>query len=146
MEELLINNLDRILTAIVSLCAAIISVTTFLKSLKSERRTREALNQNTQDVQVTRQGIVQAFKDAVVTKDVKVSINAEVQKILNEFKAQVLNEIRGNESKRTQMVYWSLKILEYTAAANKLTKEQRTELNEILAMIKDEERIIDTSV
>ena len=38
------------------------------------------------------------------------------------------------------MVYWAIKVLSYTAAYDKLTVEQKTEIDELLAMIADDEK------
>ena len=146
MEEFILENIAQILTAVIAICGSIISVTSFIKALRSENRTTTALNQNAQDIQITREGIVQAFKEATITKDLKVSVNTEVQRILEDNKNQTISIIRNNEAKRTKMMYWVLKILEYTAASNKLTKEEKAEIAETLSLIAEDEKIVDTRI
>jgi len=97
-------------------------------------------------VAVTRAGIVQGFKDAVVTKDVKVSINSQVKKLLDESKVELIAIVKKSEEKKTQLTYWALKILRYTAAFDKLTVEQQSELEEVMALIAEDEQIVDTLV
>ena len=135
-----------ILAAIGSGSAALISITSFIKALKSERRAYQELSKNKRDIKITREGIVQAFKDAVVTKDLKISINKEVKKILQEEYEKMMALVTRAEERRTKMAYWCLKILNWTAASNKLTTEQKSEIDELLAMIADEEQIVDTEV
>ena len=129
-----------------SICAAIISIVSFMKSLKSEKRTKIELHKTNTDMKITREGIVQAFKDAVITKDVKVSVNSQVKKVLEDELLKMQKMILKAEERRTKMVYWCLKILDWTAAAGKLTNDQRAEVDELLALIADEEQIVDTSV
>lgn len=142
--DVIADNLGVIFAAITAICGAVVSIFSFLKALKSEKRTKAELTRTNTDVVITREGIVQAFKSAVVTKDLKISINGQVENILGEWADKILAIIAKNEERRTKMIYWVLKILDYTAASDKLTTEQRSEINELLAMIADEEQIVDT--
>lgn len=153
--DYLAENMTAIFTVITSICGAVIAITSFLKAMKSEKRTRlqlsqteedlrRSLDKNTQDVIITREGIVQGFKDAIVTKDLKISINKQVEKVLNEGLTKIAELIAKHEAYRTKVAYWNLRILEYTAASDKLTTEQKSEIYELLAMIADEEQIVDT--
>ena len=144
--DFLAQHATAIFAAIGSVCAAIISVTSFVKALKSEKRTINELSETKKDVKVTREGIVQAFKDSVVTKDLKVSINSQVKRILQDELDKFQKMLAKSEERRTKMTYWCLKILDWTAASGKLTTEQRAEVDELLAMIADEEQIVDTDV
>lgn len=153
--DFIVNNYGTILAAIGTLCSAVIAITSMVKALHSEKRVKAELmnvvshvqtelNQMGDTVTITRQGIVQAFKDAVVTKDIKVSINNQVKKILDEELTKFQEVINKSETRKTQMVYWAIKVLSYTAAYDKLTVEQKTEIDELLAMIADDEKLIDT--
>lgn len=133
-----------IVSGLVAGSTAIISVTSLIKALKSERRTKAELKQAKVDVAITRAGIVEAFKQTVVTKDVKVSINKQVEKILDQKFAKLEERLRLKDEQRTQMAYWTLRIIGWTAAANKLTVEQQAEVDEVLALIADDEQIVDT--
>jgi hypothetical protein len=75
---------------------------------------------------------------------VKVSVNNQVKKILDDKFQVIVDTISKNEEKRTKMMYWVLKILRYTAASDKLTTEQQSEIDEVMAMIADDETIVDT--
>ena len=144
--DFLVEHMGAILTAIIAASGAIISTTSFIKSLKSEKRTAFEIASTKKDVKITREGIVQAFKDSVVTKDVKVSVNNQVAKILDEKFEKFEKAINKSEERKTKMTYWCLKILEYTAASGKLTPEQKEEVKELMAMIAEEEQIVDTDV
>lgn len=140
----LVNNYDTILSIITAVTGAVIATTAFVKSLKSEKRVANQLVSLKNDVTITRGGIVQAFKEAVVTKDVKVSVNGQVRQVIGEEMAKVVNIVQKGEERRTKMMYWTLKIVSWTAAANKLTVEQQSEVAELMAWIAEEEQIIDT--
>lgn len=145
----------QILNIVTQVTMAIVAITAFVKSLKSEKRVVGQLMQaatNMSDwrkelenkVTITRAGIVQGFKEAVVTKDIKVSINTQVQKILDEKLNAFMNEVKRREEQRTQLTYWTLKVLRHTAAFNALTTEQQSELDEVMALIAEEDKIVDT--
>jgi len=136
--------MPQILTAIIALCGATISVTAFMKSLKAEKRQAEGLAKANDDVKITRAGIVEAFKNAVVTKDLKVSINKQVEEILNDHNKNLIATIVKNEEVRTKMMYWCTIILQRTAAGEALSKEQKAEIKELLAMIADIEKLVET--
>ena len=144
-----INSIVAFIAAIlgtVTTGGTIVSVLSFIKALKTEKTIKNSLEATNQAVKVTREGIVQAFKDAVVTKDVKVSINKQVTEILNTRLDSFEKSIVESEAKRTNMVYWCLKILHYTAANNQLTPAQQAEIVELLANIAEEEQIVDTGI
>lgn len=145
--ENIVGNLDvfiEIAKGIAAIVGAIVAAIMYIKSLKSEKRNIEQINKNTKDVAITKEGIVQAFKSSIVSKDVKVSINTQVERIMDRKFEDLLIEIKRDNENKTQMVYWCLKILEWTAAANKLTPEQRSELVNLMNQISKEECIIDT--
>ena len=144
MMEYLAEHMAQILAIVTAVTSLLITITTFIKVLKSEARTTGRLSNFAEDVKVTRAGIVQGFKDAVVTKDLKVSINKQVEKILDARLDEFLKKITKSEEIRTKMAYWNLKILAWTAAYNKLTNEEKAEISELMALIAEEEQIVET--
>lgn len=150
--------LTTILVALSMATPTILAITTFIKSLKGEKRvkqemttfwntlvdeTSERYRELSQATKITREGIVQAFKDTVITKDLKVSINTQVRKILADGLDEFKLEIARREAQRTRLTYWAVRILAWTAAAGKLTPEQQSEVNELLALIAEDERVVD---
>ncbi len=142
--EYLAENMAQILTIITTMGSLTLAITSFIKAFKSEGRTTVKLSQFAKDIKVTREGIVQGFKDAVITKDLKVSINKQVEKILDERLNKFYELILKSEQTRTKMAYWNLKILSWTAAAGKLTTEEQAEITELMALIAEEEQIVET--
>lgn len=153
--DIIVEYGEQIVQWLASISALIVSITMFVKALKSENRVTDAFNifkksvatdVSTLDskIAITRAGIVQGFKEAVVTKDVKVSVNSQVKKIIDEKMQEFLAIIKKGEESRTKLTYWTLKILRYTAASDKLTTEQQSEVDEVMALIAEDETIIDT--
>lgn len=142
--EFIADNMETILLVIGQITAAVVAIVSLIKALRSEVRAKAEVGALKSDVAITRAGIVQAFKEAVVTKDVKVSINKQVEQVLDKKLAVFTEIVKKSEERRTKMVYWSLRIMSWTAAANKLTTEQKTELDELMALIAEEEQIVDT--
>lgn len=142
--EWILANYEKIVAVIIQVISLVVATTSFIKVLSSEKRTVSKLSKFENDVAITRAGIVQAFKESIVTKDVKVSVNNQVKKVLHEELEILKKEIRNSEERRTKMNFWVLKILSWTAAANKLTLEQQTDINELLALIAEEEQIVET--
>lgn len=143
--EFIVEHYEIIVTAITSLASVGVAITSLVKALKSETRTKKVVAGLETQVAITREGIVEAFKKAVVTKDVKVSINKQVEKVLTERLDKFEAVIENRDEARTRLVYWALKILANTAAVNKLSPEQLTELDELLLRISKEDQIVDTS-
>ena len=152
----LVENYNALLDWLVTIAGVLVAVAGVLRALKSESRltnnvntlitgVKEEMKSLDSKVAVTRAGIVQGFKDAVVTKDVKVSVNTQVKKILDEHKAEIMTALQKAETRRTMLTYWNLKILRYTAAYDKLTPEQQREIDEVMALIAEDETIVDTS-
>jgi|LGOV01.1.fsa_nt_gb hypothetical protein len=136
-EEIIVQNLAAILAAITGICGAIISIVAFGLSLKSQKKTRG-------DVAITRQGIVEGFKNAVVPTNVQVSLNRQVEKMLSEFRTEMIGAIKIEQDTRTKMTYWLLHILAETVSYNKLSKAQKGEIAQLLALVTDDERQLDT--
>jgi len=155
--EIVMEYYPQVLSIVTQIAAVIVAITSFVKALKSEKRlmlkvadneinVASKLQELDQKVAVTRAGIVQGFKDAVITKDIKVSVNNQVQKILDEKLDHIVSVVKKNEERRTQLTYWMTKIIQNTAAYNKLTTEEKSELDEIMALIAEDEKIVDTIV
>lgn len=149
------NNIDLLVTIIGAVTTFTIAITSLLKVIKSEKRTTARLDRRDREVserldiadtnvKITREGIVQAFKGAIVPNDLKISINKQVEKVMDRKFSEILDELKKNEEQRTKLTYWAVRILEHTAASDKLTVEQKAELYDTLTLIANDEQIIDT--
>ena len=68
--EFIADNMETILLVIGQITAAVVAIVSLIKALRSEVRAKAEVGALKSDVAITRAGIVQAFKEAVVTKDV----------------------------------------------------------------------------
>lgn len=150
--DFLVENVSSLIAIITSICGTttiggiILGIISFVKASKTEKRIAESLEKTNQSVKITREGIVQAFKDAIVPKDIKVSLNEQVVDVLDKGLDKFMKIVSNGETERTRMMYWCLRIFSYTAAYNKLTAAEQEEIKELLANIAEEERIVDTGV
>lgn len=133
MVEWLEAHSASILAVIMSLCGSITSIETLIKSLNFITTLKSELAALKKDIQITREGIVEAFKEAVIPSEIKVDISKQVNKILDsamsEFKAILIN----NQETMAKMMVYMLKIMKNTAAYNKLTDEEKQVLNNLVS-------------
>ena len=76
-------------------------------------------------IQITQEGIVEAFKQVKIPSEWKISISSQVDKKLNDFTETFMKQYQENEATKYLMIYLCLKILANTAAANKLSEEDK---------------------
>ena len=132
-----------ILAGAIALAGAITSVCSTIKLWKTENRIKSEQAQTKEDIQVTREGIVQAFKQAKIPTDLKVDISNKVEKILTDFENKVLEMFREQEQLRTALVLFCTKIMANTAAYNKLTEEEKTALEQLMKQIGEEDKLVE---
>ena len=95
-----------------------------------------------QQIQITRQGIIEAFKSAKLPNEIRLSISTKVEEILTLATDKMIETIKKNEAIRTAANLMVLKILNYTAASNKLTDEERQQIEDILKVLTEEDNTI----
>lgn len=132
-----------ILAGVIAICGAVTSVRAVVKMWKSEKRIKASEERTREDIAVTREGIVQAFKQAKIPTDIKVSISNQVIKILTEFENKVLEMFREQEQIRTGLVLFCTKIMTNTAAYNKLTDTEKEELEQLIKQINEQDKIVE---
>ena len=110
------------------------------KKVKKERQLTE------QDIQITREGIVEAFKTATLPNEVKVSINKQVEDILTKTRDEIIDKLKKDTELTQKAQMAILKILSFTAASAKLTDEEKAEIQKIFDVVEGKEvPEIDTS-
>lgn len=132
-----------ILAAVVAAAGAITSVCAIIKMWKSEKRIKKTEEQTKEDIAVTREGIVQAFKQAKIPTDIKVDICKKVDKKLQEFEDKILEMFREQEQIRTGLVLFCTKIMANTAAYNKLTDKEKEALEQLMKQINEQDKVVD---
>lgn len=145
MLEFLANhgiNIAAIATALAGLLGAVVSLIQVFKNNKHIRDNNELTKQN---IQVTRTGIVEAFKTAKIPTDWKVSINNQVNKLLVNFRDEFIKLYKENVEITNKLLAISAKILSFTAASDKLTEEEKKQLNDLVLLLNNEDYTIDLS-
>lgn len=132
-----------ILSAVVAAAGAVTSVCALIKMFKSENRINKSNAQMRKEVEVTQQGIVEAFKTAKITPDIKISVSKQVDKKLEDWSKKILAIIKENEELVTKLAVANTKILAYTAAYNKLSNSEKAQIDDLLKEITEADSTIE---
>lgn len=132
-----------ILAAIVAAGGAITSVCATIKLFKSEKRIKAENAQMQEDVKITREGIVEAFKKSKIPTELRLSISKQVDEKLEAWAEKFLIMFKEHEELRTKLAVANTQILAFTAAFNKLSPEEQTEINELIKQITDGDKVIE---
>lgn len=143
MLEFLTQYGSDILAALVSVTAVFTSIVGLAKSLKIGKKVDTNAATTQQEIQITREGIVEAFKTAKIPTEWKVTVSNQLMQQLNKFRDDFIVMFKEQEELRTKLMVAAVKILNYTAASNKLTEDEKQEINELIKMITDEDATID---
>ena len=95
------------------------------------------------EIQITREGIIEAFKAAKIPNEWKVTVSKQVEAYLTKFRDEVITMFKENEQARDLIMISILKILNFTAASNKLTEDEKKQIDDLIKQITDEDNTID---
>lgn len=126
----------QIATTIISLASLSGSIYGITRIFKSNKTLSEK-------VQITREGIVEAFKVAKIPTEWKISVSKQIDSKLSDWRDEFLTIVKQNEMTRTILMTMILKILNYTAASNKLTEEEKAKINELIRSVSEEDATLD---
>lgn len=132
-----------ILAAIVALSGAITSVWSAIKMFKTEKRVKIEQTETKNAIQITQDGVVEAFKRAKIPAELRVSLNEQVDKKLEAWAEKFLIMFAEHEKLRDDLMVANAKILAYTAAFNKLTVEEQEHINELIKEITEKDRNVE---
>ena len=96
---------------------------------KIDKTVDEKIGKVQEDIVITQEGVIQAFKQAILGNDFKISINNQIDKKLTDLAEKLISTIKENEELRTRLTVLTAIILKNTAAYNKLTDEEKGEMN-----------------
>lgn len=108
-------------------------------------KARNISKESRQEIQITREGIVQAFQKAKIPTEWKIDVSKQIDKKLQAFADKLISIVKEHEEVRDLATLGILKILNYTAASNKLTDSERAQIEEIIAKISEEDKTVDIS-
>lgn len=132
-----------ILACIVAVAGAITSFTTLVKTFRSEKRMNINQDQMKQDIQITQEGIVEAFKKSKIGSEWKVSVSNQIDKKLEAWSQKFLATLEEHEELRTKLAVANTQILAYTAAFNKLSEEEKKKIQDLIAEITENDTTIE---
>lgn len=132
-----------ILAAIAAAGGAITAVCATIKMFKTEKRVKASEAQTKEDVKITREGIVEAFKKSKIPTELRLSISKQVDEKLEAWAEKFLIMFKEHEELRTKLAVANTQILAFTAAFNKLSPEEQTEINELIKQITDGDKVIE---
>ena len=104
-------------------------VRTIKLNKKIDKTVDEKIGKVQEDIVITQEGVIQAFKQAILGNDFKISINNQIDKKLTDLAEKLISTIKENEELRTRLTVLTAIILKNTAAYNKLTDEEKGEMN-----------------
>lgn len=143
MIEFLEANGATIVSVITAGAGLFASVYNIIKVLKIGKKVDANAEATKQDIQITRDGIVEAFKTAKIPTEWKISVSNQVNTILTQWRDEFLTLFKEHEFARDEIMVMILKILAFTAASNKLTEEDKTKINELIKLIGEKDSTID---
>ena len=134
-----------ILTGLSTLGTAAGVIYSIGRSFKIGSKLNKTIEETNNKIQITQEGIVEAFKQVKIPSEWKISISSQVDKKLNYFTETFMKQYQENEATKYLMIYLCLKILANTAAANKLSEEDKAKLKSMLDEVDEANKTIDVT-
>lgn len=145
MFEFFTNYGADIVALVVGVGGALTATMATVRAFKTEKRLVRNEQETNEKITVTREGIVNAFKTAKISPELKINISKQVDAVMNKWLTKIVEVVKDNEGLRTDLAWLNAKILANTAAYNKLTEEEKNRINVILLKIDEDDRTIDVS-
>ena len=123
--------------------ALIVAIGSMATCIAQVIKARNLSKESRQEIQITREGIVQAFQKAKIPTEWKIDVSKQIDKKLQEFADKLISIVKEHEEVRDLATLGILKILNYTAASNKLSAEEKAQIEEIIAKISEEDKTVD---
>ena len=143
MLEFFAQHGPAILAGMTALGSLVASVTGLVKVFKTNQKINAEQAKTQTEIQITREGIIEAFKAAKIPNEWKVTVSKQVEAYLTKFRDDFITMYKENEQARNLMMVSMLKILNFTAASNKLTEDEKKQIDDLIKMISDEDSTID---
>lgn len=133
-------------TAIVTaLCGAIGAIVSLIQVFKNNIKINKNNELTKQDIKITREGIVEAFKSAKIPNEWKISVSTQVNKMLVSFRDEFIKLYKENAEISNKLLAISAKVLSFTAASDKLTADEKKQLQDLILLLNKEDYTIDIS-
>ena len=145
MLEFLSNHGVEITAIITALGGAIGAVVSLIQVFKNNRKINKNNELTKQDIKITREGIVEAFKSAKIPNEWKISVSTQVNKMLVNFRDEFIKLYKENAEMSNKLLAISAKVLSFTAASEKLTADEKKQLQDLILLLNKEDYTIDIS-
>lgn len=126
-----------ICSTIVGICSVIAAVASMLKAVKTGKISTAQYNELCEKIGVTQTGIVEAFKQVRFPTTWKVDLSKKVEAKFDELGNKLYNKLVAKDEEKTRLIIYMAKIMSKTAAYNKLTDEEKAELNNLLVVVNE---------
>ena len=143
MVEFLEQHGAEIVSMILALAGLATAVFNFRKTVLLNRAARKDIETTRQDITITREGIVEAFKSAKIPNEWKIDVSNKIVTTLGEWRDSMLADIKKNQQFANDAMLIAIKILSFTAASEKLSDEDKAKLDEIIRLIEDKDKTIE---
>ena len=143
MVEFLEQHGAEIVSMILALAGLATAVFNFRKTVLLNRAARKDIETTRQDITITREGIVEAFKSAKIPNEWKIDVSNKIVTTLGEWRDSMLADIKKNQQFANDAMLIAVKILSFTAASEKLSDEDKAKLDEIIRLVEDKDKTIE---
>ena len=143
MLEFFAQHGPAILAGMTALGSLVASITGLVKVFKTNQKINAEQAKPQTEIQITREGIIEAFKAAKIPNEWKVTVSKQVEAYLTKFRDEFITMFKENEQTRDLIMISILKILNFTAASNKLTEDEKKQIDDLIKQITDEDNTID---
>lgn len=128
-----------VLTALGSLGAAVYNIK---QVLTMGKKVDENIANTQQGIQITQQGVIEAFKTAKIPTEWKIDVSNKITSTLTDWQQKIDNLVSSKLAQTNKLLNLALTILKNTAAANKLTDEEKAQVEEIQKQVTDDDKTV----
>lgn len=126
-----------ICSIVVGVCGAIAAIASMFKAIKTGKVSTAQYKELCEKIGVTQEGIVEAFKQVKFPTTWKVDLSNKVEAKFDELTNKLYNKIIVQDEAKTRLIIYMAKIMSNTAAYNKLTNDEKAELNSLLTVVNE---------
>ena len=124
-------------SVVIGLCGAVAAVASMLKAIKTGKVSTAQYNELKDQIGITQQGIVEAFKQVKFPTTWKVDLSKKIDAKFEELGNKLYNKLVHQDEAKTRLMIFMAKILSNTAAYNKLTDDEKAELASLLTVVNE---------
>ena len=124
-------------SVVIGLCGAVAAVASMIKAIKTGKVSTAQYNELKDQIGITQQGIVEAFKQVKFPTTWKVDLSKNFDAKFEELGNKLYNKLVHQDEAKTRLMIFMAKILSNTAAYNKLTDDEKAELASLLTVVNE---------